>query len=176
MQAAGWSRERQVGGRRPILSSDAAGCVSLGESFHPPSVQTQMLMLSKAATCLFVCIKAVTGNSQAWAHTEQRTVPEPSAVVVPNTTSNVMTQICPIPHTQDAWSAPRKYRHSERPVLSPAGASTAWGLLVRPPQQKGAVALGVSVWAAAPPACVHLTPCVRTGGHWDHKIRLDEHP
>lgn len=35
-QAAGWSQERQVGGRRPAPSSDAAGCVSLGESFHPP--------------------------------------------------------------------------------------------------------------------------------------------
>lgn len=151
-------------------------CVSLGESFHPPSVQTQMLMLSKAATCLFVCIKAVTGNPQAWAHPEQSTVPEPSAVVFTNTMSHVLTQICPILHTQEVWSASRKWRHSERPVLSPAGASTDWGLVVRPPHWKGAVALGVSVWAAASPACVHLAPCIRTGGHQDHKMRLDEHP
>lgn len=100
--------------------------------------------------CLFVCIKPVTGNSQAWEHPEQRAVPEPTAVVFTNMISHVATQICPSPHTQDAWSSPRKYRHRERPVLSPGGASTDWGLVVRPPQQKGAVALGVSDWAAAP--------------------------
>lgn len=56
---------RGSGRQSPAPSSDAAACVGLGESFHPPSVQTQILMLSKAAGCLFVCVKPVAGNPQA---------------------------------------------------------------------------------------------------------------
>lgn len=69
---------------------------------NPFTPQTQILMLSKAnAFCLFVCVKAVTGNPQAGEHPEQRAVPEQSAVVFINTMSHGMTLICPIPLTPD---------------------------------------------------------------------------
>ena len=38
----------------PLPALTLLCCVSLGESFLSPSVQTQMLMLSMAATCLFI--------------------------------------------------------------------------------------------------------------------------
>lgn len=144
--AAGWSQERQVGGRRPAPSSDTAGCVSLGESFHPPLVQTQMLMLSKANLFVYLSVLSQWLGSPKQENTQSRGQEQSKVhLCSPVPMSHVTTLICPIPHTPDAWSAPRKCRHSERPVLSPAGASTDWGLVVRPPQQKAAVALEVSV-------------------------------
>lgn len=66
----------------------------------------------------------------------------------------VTTQICPIPHTQDAWSAPRKYRHSERNACSETSRGKhSLGLVIRLPQQKGAVAQGVSGQLRPQPVC-----------------------
>lgn len=85
--------------------------------------------------CLFVCIKPVTGKPQAWEHPEQS---EPSAVVFTNTMSWLKSALS-LTHKMPEVLQGNTGTVKERPVLSPAGASTDWDLVVRLPQQKGAV-------------------------------------
>lgn len=86
-------QERQVGGRRPAPSSDAAACVSL--------VSTNTDTDAIKGCYLFVCLCLASG----WEPTSMRTSGAEGstrAELYSPVQCHVTTQICPIPHTQDA--------------------------------------------------------------------------